>query len=111
MKENACLSLFNLLFILVCFIHLCYIGYYVVYPEYPTITEFKEEIKDLDFPLVFRLCINEPTNGSIRFENAGYKAFAPFFYGESKYNKTVYGWKGHFENGSTFTSVEGKVLI
>ena len=97
----------NSIFIIACLIHLCYLGYYVVNPEFPTITVDKVDLKDIDFPLIFRFCINEPSNGSFRFRNVGYEAYSYFHYGKSFFNQSIFGWKGHFENGSTFSSVEG----
>ena len=92
-----------------CFVHLCYLGYYVVHPEFPTITVYQKDLQDIDFPITFRLCINEIENGSARFRRVGYKSFGDMFYGESLYNETIYGWRGHFENGSTFNSVNGNL--
>ena len=99
----------NLVLITACFVHLCYLGYYVLYPEYPTIAVYEKDLKDIDFPLSFRLCVNEPRNGLARFKSVGYRTYASLFFGISMYNDTVYGWKGHFENGSTFNSVEGNI--
>ena len=97
----------NLVLITACFVHLCYLGYYVLYPEFPTFTVYQKDLQDIDFPLTFRLCINEPNNGSERFKRVGYRTYASLFFGKSMHNDTVYGWKGHFKNGSTFKSVEG----
>ena len=103
-------NIVNSAFIIAFLVHFCYIGYYVVNPEYPTITVLRKDLKDIDFPLGFRLCFNEPYNGSLRFQNVGYKAFSYLFSGESRYKRFVFGWKGHFENGSTFQSVEGTII-
>ena len=101
----------NLLFVLACLVHFCYIGYYVVYPEFPTINVYRTDLMDIDFPIAFRFCINEPKDGSLRFKSVGYKKFTYLFYGESMHKTKMFGWRGHFQNGSTFNSVEGRILV
>ena len=106
--KGLTIYIINSVFIIACLIHLCYLGYYVVNPEFPTITVDKVDLKDIDFPLVLRLCIGEPKDGHLRFRKVGYGTYGKFYYGQSFYNHSLFGWKGHFANGSTFNSVEGK---
>ena len=39
--------------------------------------------------------------------HVGYEDVKNYYYGRSFYNKSIMGWAGHTENGSTLGSVEG----
>ena len=41
------------------------------------------------------------------YEKVGYGHYGDFFRGKSMFNKSIYGWNGHRENGSVFGSTEG----
>ena len=103
----------NVIFVFSCLVHLGYLGFYVLYPEFPTITVYREHLKNVDFPLSFRLCMNEPKNGSERFRKVGYTGYAYYYWGASMYNESIYGWswRGHQKNGSNFGSAYGKFRL
>ena len=92
--------------------HVGYIGYELLYPEFPEIVNRKTSLKDLEFPIVFRVCATEAnlTGANEKFHEVGYTDLWKFFHGESMYNDSFYGWAGHTENGSTIGSVEGGIL-
>ena len=82
----------------------------MLYPNLPDIRIYKTDLKDIDFPLVFKLCVMEKHNSTARYTNVGYEDSFDFFKGVSMYNKSLYGWRGHHQNGSTIARVEGKIL-
>ena len=42
-----------------------------------------------------------------KLETVGYKNVWKFYKGESMYNASITGWRGHTENGSKYDAVEG----
>ena len=97
----------NFIFSLIFIVHVILIGYQALYPEIPDIIVYNKDLSDIDFPVVFKICLFEHENKSGRFEKVGYDSLSSFFHGQSKYNQTNVGWAGHTENGSTLGSVEG----
>ena len=102
--------LINVFFSLVFIIHVGFIGYKTLHPEVPEIVVYKKDLKEIDFPIVFRICAYESINGSERYRRFGYASEYNFFQGKSRFNSSVYGWNGHFENGSTLASAEGGIF-
>ena len=99
------------LFLAVAFIvHISYIFYYIVYPTLPEIKNYKKQLNEIEFPIAFQLCVEERANSTRRYNQVGYSDAWTFFYGQSKFNSSVYGWAGHMENGSTFGSTQGKLF-
>ena len=97
------------LFLAVAFmVHISYIFYYIVYPSLPEIKNYKKDLNEIDFPIAFQLCVEERANSTRRYSQVGYSDAWTFFYGQSKFDSSVYGWAGHRENGSTFGSAQGK---
>ena len=98
----------TLFLVLSCFVHLVYIAYYFVYPELPEITVQRIELEEMEeFPISFRLCMFEPQNNAQRYKNIGYENYGYFYWGMNMRNNSLFGWKGFFENGSTFASATG----
>ena len=57
----------------------------------------ERDLQDMDFPLVFKICV-KPGFNNTALEEAGYNTtFGPleYFLGRSKYNRSSYGWAGH----------------
>ena len=98
-------------FVFVCFFfgHIILIGYTLKYPENQSVRVFKESVKDLDFPVYFKLCARELENDTIRYEKLGYKDYFNFYVGKSMFNKNLIGWNGHTSNGSVMGSIERNV--
>ena len=42
------------------------------------------------------------------YKEAGYDTVFRFYTGTSMFNDSVVGWLGHMENGSTYSSLEGR---
>ena len=80
----------------------------MLYPNLPDIRIYKTDLQKIDFPIVFKMCATETQNSTARYTNVGYEDSFDFFKGVSRYNKSLYGWSGHHENGSTIASVKGK---
>ena len=64
---------------------------------------------DINFPVVFQLCMAELKSKGDKYQRFGYKDEEHMYLGQSLYNKSVFGWAGHRNNGSHF-SVAGKVI-
>ena len=73
-----------------------------VYMNYMNPTVFNTVVEnmnlhELEFPLVFKICVKPGFNNSA-LEEAGYdSSFGPldYFIGKSKYNRSYHGWAGH----------------
>ena len=89
--------------------HVGYIGYELLYPKFPEIVNYKKQLSEIDFPVVFKVCANEANISAAneKITEIGYTDLWKLFLGESMYNDSIYGWAGHTENGSTTGSVEG----
>ena len=93
----------NTIFIIACIIHVSFIGYYIVNPLLPEIQSYSKPLKDIEFPLVFRLCTDKY---STKYNEMGYNNKNFFYKGQSKYNWKHFGWNGHTENGSVIASFD-----
>jgi hypothetical protein len=69
-----------------------------------TVVEEKE-LKNMDFPLTFKICITPGFNDSA-LQEAGYKNANTFFNGQSMYNHSSHGWAGHTRAGGVQGGVE-----
>ena len=76
-----------------------------VHPTQTTITVTERDLKDSEFPLLFKICFN-PSFNTTAEEEAG---FDDFFSGQSKYNSSLVGWAGHTEEGGVLGTVEEMV--
>ena len=52
----------NIFFMIACITHVSFIGYYSINPVLPEIKIYSKPLKDIEFPLVFRLCTNKLLN-------------------------------------------------
>ena len=74
----------------------------------PTITRTWEEevlLKDMDFPLVAKICIIPGFNQTALY-GVGYDGTVNYFVGQSRFNYSLYGWAGHTEDHGIVGSVE-----
>ena len=76
-----------------------------------TVSHIEEmSLDNIDFPVVFKICIKPAFNIS-ELNHAGYNSIWGYFKGQSMHNASVYGWGGHFKNGTSIGTVEGEELI
>ena len=57
----------------------------------------ERDLHDMDFPLVFKICVKPGFNNTALEEAGYYTTFGPldYFIGRSKYNRSNFGWAGH----------------
>ena len=73
-----------------------------------TISHLEERSLDsIDFPVLFKICI-KPAFHTSELYKAGYENIWHYFMGQSRYNKSVFGWGGHTDNGSIIGTAGGK---
>ena len=101
MKEVATITL-ALAFI----IHVSSIINNLLYPDLPTFKHYSKNLKDIDFPIAFRICAEKLQDEEQKFNSVGYRNMWDFFLGKSMYG-SAYGWAGHSKNGSIIGPVEG----
>ena len=87
--------------------HLFTIGFYLINPEYPSIRVYNKELKQINFPLYFKICATELNNFNERYQKMGYSNEHNFFNGYSRFERNIIGWGGHNENGSTLYHIKG----
>ena len=97
------------LLVIACIIHIGYIVYFILNPDYPIPRQYKKALKDIEFPVSFQICVNEINFTDEKYQKFGYDGLWNYFKGESRYNSSLVGWAGHKQNYSmeTFGSVEG----
>ena len=93
-------------FTIACIIHVAFIGYNIIYPEFPEIKIYSKDLKEIGFPLVFRLCAQEHQNPDEKYQKIGYKNAKEFFIGRSIYDWKHFGWNGHKNGGKVIGTLE-----
>ena len=104
-------KILNIVLIISCVVHVLFILYTNSNPAIPEIILRNKDIRDVNMPLSFILCLRN-TNAeteSEKYKKAGYNSIQRFFSGTSMYNQSTIGWFGHMENGSTYDSVGGRI--
>ena len=74
----------------------------------PTITRTWEEelpLEDMEFPVVIKICVIPGLNET-ELHGVGYRNAYAYFVGQSRFNKSVFGWAGHTQDSRTFGNVE-----
>ena len=104
---NNLLGALNFLFVVVFIVHITTIVYQDLYPRHPNIKTYSKDLKDIDFPISFKLCVGERENATDKFRRLGYTNEMDFYHGRSRFNETILGWNGHTESVSTLGSIEG----
>ena len=106
-SKNRIKIVINFIFVCLFLGHIISIGYTLKYPENQSVRVYKENLKDLDFPVYFKLCARELENDTEKYQRLGYTDYFNFYVGESMFNRSLIGWNGHNQNGSTLGSTEG----
>ena len=78
-----------------------------MWPDTTNTEYYEDDLKDLEFPVVFKIC---PTIGfdQKKLLTVGYKSVGNYFYGQSPFNTSVYGWTGHMQQSSNGSSYSGE---
>ena len=97
--------------IIICIYNSGRVIYRLIEPEFPLIQVYKKRLQDIEFPLIFHICLNEPKtktkeNGNW-YKPFGYNSDFEWFIGQSMYDNANYGWGGHTKNGSTIGKTKG----
>ena len=68
--------------------HVGYIIHELIYPEFPEIVNYKKNLNEIEFPIVFKICANEAntTIDAEKFHEVGYRDLYKFYQGQSLYN-------------------------
>ena len=80
------------------------------HPDYPSVKIFKKKMKDIEFPVSFKLCVRE-LETTMRYSKYGYLDEYNFFRGNSMYNESLHGWNGFLETNSTIGSTQGILKV
>ena len=108
-KFNNFTYFINFILTLACIVQVVKISQNQVSPPNPDVKVYQRQLRDLEFPLAFIVCLGDWGDGPIKYERAGYKDQDNFFTGHR--NSGDFGWYGHqMENGSTIRSVEGSYI-
>ena len=99
--------LLNLVFTIMCLCHVSFTLYNAVNPPRPEIKVYDKALKDVPFPILFKICGKEIYNSSRRFKEYGYEDEWSFYTGTNSFSKSIVGWQGHTENNSTVENVRG----
>ena len=91
--------------LLVCLIHVGFILISSLFPTLPQIKHYRKSLKDIQFPFLFRICVDEKNQQ--RYQDVGYINDWEYFMGKSMYNRSFFGWNGHTRNGSIVGTVAG----
>ena len=83
-----------------------------MFPENPNIRVQRKDLMDIKFPLAFKLCVSRQADSDIEnYKNYGYNGSYDFFRGESMFNASLRGWRGHTRNNSVIGSVKGEMSV
>ena len=104
----------NIALMIACSVHVSNILRDSMFPELPNVKHYENDLNNIEFPITFKFCfMASDTNRERRnwiFKKFGYNSIVQFFRGQSMFDKSLVGWSGHTENGTTMTSTEGKKL-
>ena len=89
---------------LVCVIHVSILLHDNLNPQQPSVKHYTKKLKDIEFPLSFKFCLNHP-NLTSYLDSIGYGDTFEFFYGRNRFlnvhgGSNYYGWQGHSNTSS-----------
>ena len=67
-------TMVNSIFTIVFICHVIWIGYDLKYPDNPNVKIYAENLKNIQFPLLFKFCIREIEIRPDRYKQVGYEA-------------------------------------
>ena len=71
-KKQGFTTIFNISLLVVCAVHIFSIWRNILNPELPDIKIYQKLLKDIEFPLSFRICLFEIENAYEKYLNLGY---------------------------------------
>ena len=91
-----------------CLIQISVSVFYQIYPKKTVAETVPRKLKDIDFPVAFKVCIR-PGFNSTELSKVGYDSVFGYFTGRSKFeNKAIgkgnYGWAGHTGEKGVFSN-------
>ena len=101
MKFKFIRFLLNIVLAIACVAHIGINAYSALYPDIPSMMQYKADLGKIAFPVSFTICIRELLNQTERYKAFGYTGYWDFYSGISR--EGVFGWNGNFENGSSLT--------
>ena len=118
MKFKFMKFILNIVLAIACVSHIAINAYYALYPDIPSIKQYKTDLGKIVFPVSFTICVRENLNQAERYKDFGYERVWEFYSGKNRIREGVFGWNGDFENGSSLTvkgiktrqSISGSVL-
>ena len=96
--------------VVACVSHIGFNAFYELYPDLPSVKQYKTDLENINFPISFTICVREIHNDTERFRAFGYARDWSWFSGKSQIRNGVFGWNGDFENGSELT-VKGMYIV
>ena len=102
--------IFNLSVVLVSLAHIFTIYEDSIDPPVPDVKHYDEDLKNLDFPLIFKFCFLNHKIVSV-LTDLGYDGILNFYRGQSMYNASLYGWNGHTPEGGTKGSTKSEINV
>ena len=91
-------------------VQMCFQLYEQVHPSQTETVLEDKKLDDIEFPVLFKICFKNSFDLT-KLEEAGYSSVSKYFSGVSKFNKSLYGWAGHTENGTVGEGVSGNQMI
>ena len=76
-----------------------------IHPSRKTTDIMENKLEDLEFPIVFKVCL-KPGFNITALKEEGYSSIPGYFTGQSRYNSSIYGWAGHINNSQSKSTVE-----
>ena len=98
----------NVVFSIALVIHVFLVVFSMIYPNTPSVKVYKKSFNEIDFPISIKICATEDRDrDTMRHNVTGYKRSFKFFMGESMFNDSLFGWRGHTKDGSVLGSTQG----
>ena len=79
-------------------------------PKETLIGTHKVGFETIEFPLIFKICI-KPGFDDAELRNLGYLNSFTYLGGQSKFNKSHFGWAGHTPDGDIVSNVSGDFIL
>ena len=98
----------NVVFLMAFVIHVFLVAFSLIYPNTPSVKVYKKSFNEIEFPISIKICATEDRDSdAMRHNVTGYKRSFKFFMGESMFNDSLFGWRGHTKDGSVLGSTQG----